>query len=110
MMVMHVWKRLVLDLEQLKRLARYPSESLLGAGDDRILKAPGEVDEVGAVPRHPDYQVLILLRFFLRLQEGLPIDHVELDVADPQVTPGTQVIHESLLGDQRQLEFPAAGA
>ena len=51
-------------------------QGLFGAGDDVVLSLAGQHVKEGAVARHPDNQVPVVLRVDLGVQKGLPGDLV----------------------------------
>ena len=73
-------------------------EALLRPGDDRILKPLAEIHEVRTVAGYPDKKVGVALRMVLGVDEGFPVDHVELDLADAEISPGSKILNEQIIG------------
>ena len=59
---------------------RISLQVLGGALNDFVLDGFGQAGEVGAVARHPDHQLGMLLRVDLGVLHLRPVHHVELDV------------------------------
>ena len=79
-----------------------PPESkmiILRPGDDFILHHVGQGDEIGAVAGHAHDDILVLLRRFLRGQEGFPLDDGHLSWGQTVVrADGTLVPHMPGIG------------
>ena len=59
----------------------FPSKAFLyGPLDDVVLYLFAQFHKVSRIPSHPDNDVLVLIRFFLSSQQGLVIQHIDLDV------------------------------
>ncbi len=58
----------------------YLRQLLLRTANDVVLHLFRQHDPLSAVTCHTHHQILMLLRVFLRFNQGVAIDHVELDV------------------------------
>ena len=72
------------------------TQILFSAGDNMILQCFGEIYKIGTESRYPHDQISVLLRIFLRVDQGLLIDNIELGVGDVQLLPGLQITDEGL--------------
>ena len=72
-------------------------KTLLDPRNDVILETLAQVYKISAVPSDPDREPLMFFRVFLGIKEGIFIYDIELDMGDPQVSPGFQVVIERLL-------------
>ena len=55
-------------------------EALLGSLDDLVLERVVQVAEIIGVAGYADDELLVLIRTFLRILQGLTVDNVELNV------------------------------
>ena len=76
-------------------LFRDRSDALvLSTVDDLLLQLGAQVGEIGAVARHTDDQVAVLLRILLGLQQRLTVDDGKLNVPQLQIDEGADELHQ----------------
>jgi len=67
---------------------------VLRSGNKVVLQIPGQLGEVGAVPRDAHDQPAVFVRFALRLDQRLTVDHIELHMPQAQVAPRADQVHK----------------
>ena len=85
---------------------------MLGAADDMILQRLVKKIELLAEPGYTDSQILILIGMFLRVDQRLRVNGVELDIAKSLLGCGEKNIYEQVdiaVGKQLGIHFHNGG-
>ena len=62
-----------------------------------ILQISGKIAKIRAVTCYAHKEAAVVIRLFLRVQQGLPVDDIELQMPQFQIAPGADQIYDFFL-------------